>query len=74
MGLEISKYLEKLKFPPTSFNSLISSNLDTPSLDTCPETMLNNGNLTLTFFAYNRSLILHCWMKVTVLCYSLLNY
>jgi len=36
--------------------------------------MLNDGNLTLTFSAYNRSLILHYWMKVTVLCYSLLNY
>ena len=47
MGLEISKYLEKLKFPPTSFNSLISSNLDTPSPNTCPETMLNHLNATL---------------------------
>ena len=36
--------------------------------------MLNDGNLTLMFYAHNRSLILHYWMKVMVLCYSLLTY
>ena len=38
------------------------------------KSILNEGNLTLTFSAHNRSLILHYWMKAMVLCYSLLDY
>ena len=36
--------------------------------------MLNDCKLTPMFFVHNRSLILHYWTMVTVLCYSLLSY
>jgi len=36
--------------------------------------MLNDCKLTPTFSVRNWSLILHCWMMVMVLCYSLLSH